>query len=316
MEKAWFFNSFGTSDVLYQKEVIYEEPLKDNEILIKVYACGINPIDAKIRNGSSFVSQKRLNTVPFPWTLGYDVAGIVQDAGPKSAFSKGDAVCGCAGYLDNPCGCATLVKCSDTYFTTVPNGVSLIQAAALPIAGVTALDISQSVSSSITGRILLSGATGGVGHILCRLFALQGYDVTALSSRDNFVHAYKAGACECLDYTEDLSFYEHKFDLVIDMLGGEIGKSLYRFIKAGGLFVTVPTYSKKEVIEHAKNFERVTATDVLAHVDKVKLAYLLNLMREQKLMINVSSVFAFDDLKRAHEQIESTHTVGKIVLKV
>lgn len=315
MTTAWVFNEFGGPEVLRQTYLGAKTDLAGSEVRIKTYACGINPIDAKIRNGSSFVAKKRvLEHVPHPWTLGFDLSGEIVRVGPDSVFKEGDIVCGCAGYVYDPCAYAQEVTCTDEYLVHVPEGVDLAQAAALPIAGVTALDMLPAIEKSGQKRVLLSGASGGVGHILTTLLSLRGFEVTALVSKGNFALASAQGAKECLDYHEDQASHYGKYGVVIDMLGGEIGKSLYNYIQKGGLFITVPTYSKNELIACARDYG-VTATGTLAHVEKDKLRYLLELIKEGKLKIHISREFAFDDAINAHRQIESTHTAGKIILK-
>ena len=136
--KTVFFDKFGTAAELYVKEIPLP-PINDNELLIKTAAAALNPIDAKIRNGSSFVCKNRKD--PFPWTLGFDFAGTVESGSKNNEFKAGDKVAGIAGHPFNPCAYAQYIKTSDKLICKVPENVSLKEAAALPTAGITALDI-------------------------------------------------------------------------------------------------------------------------------------------------------------------------------
>ena len=315
MTQAWVFDEFGGPEVLRLAEHETPASLQGNELRIRMHASALNPIDAKIRNGTSWVAQKRrADRIPFPWGIGFDMSGEVLEAGPETSFSPGDLVFGPAGYVYAPCACAREVVCEDTYMAAAA-GCDLTQAAALPIAGVTALDMLPAIESHGGREILLTGASGGVGHILVSLLRLRGYQVTALVSRGNFELAERQGAAECLDYARDQSAHHGRYAVVIDMLGGELGKSFCRFLRSGGLFITVPTYSRDELIAHARDtVTDVTATGTLAQITRSKLEYLRDLVTSGQLQVHVSHAYEFGELTEAHRQIESTHTPGKIVL--
>ena len=161
--KTVFFDKFGTAAELYVKEIPLP-PINDNELLIKTAAAALNPIDAKIRNGSSFVCKNRKD--PFPWTLGFDFAGTVERDSKNNKFKAGDKVAGIAGHPFNPCAYAQYIKTSDKLVCKVPENVSLKEAAALPTAGITALDILNTLKEiKDKGKVLVLGGSGGVGHL-------------------------------------------------------------------------------------------------------------------------------------------------------
>ena len=311
--KTVLFNKFGAASELYTAEVSLPQ-ITDNELLIKTAAAALNPIDAKIRNGSSFVCKNRKE--PFPWTLGFDFAGSVEECGNNLNFKKGDKVTGIVGHSFNPRAYAQYIVSDDKLIVKVPDNVSLKEAAALPTAGVTALDILNTLKEvKDTGNVLVLGGSGGVGHLLIQLLKIHGYSVTAGASLKNFNFLKELGADNIFDYHNDYkSEYKERFDAAIDFIGGDIGIGLYAVLNEKGLLITVPSYSFDKVISACPCNKKVKS--VLAAPSKEKIAYLLQLCALGKLKVHITKEFKLntEGAQRAHLQIESTHTCGKIIL--
>lgn len=311
--KTVLFDKFGTAAELYVKEISLPQ-ITDNEMLIKTSAAALNPIDAKIRNGSSFVCKNRKE--PFPWTLGFDFAGTVKECGCNLDFHNGDKIAGIVGHSFNPRAYAQYIVSDDKLIVKVPDNVSLKEAAALPTAGVTALDILNTLKEKKDkGNVLVLGGSGGVGHLLIQLLQIHGYNVTAGASIKNFAFLKELGTNEIFDYHDDYKTkYKDQFDAAIDFIGDDIGIGLYEVLKENGLLVTVPSYSFNKVISACPSCKQVKS--VLAAPSREKIAYLLKLCSSGKLKVHITKEFKLntEGAQLAHLQIESTHTRGKIIL--
>lgn len=311
--KTVLFNKFGTAAELYVKEISLPQ-ITYNEMLIKTSAAALNPIDAKIRNGSSFVCKNRKE--PFPWTLGFDFAGTVKECGCNLDFHNGDKIAGIVGHSFNPRAYAQYIVSDDKLIVKVPDNVSLKEAAALPTAGVTALDILNTLKEKKgKGNVLVLGGSGGVGHLLIQLLQIHGYNVTAGASIKNFAFLKELGTNEIFDYHDDYKTkYKDQFDAAIDFIGDDIGIGLYEVLKENGLLVTVPSYSFNKVISACPSCKQVKS--VLAAPSREKIAYLLKLCSSGKLKVHITKEFKLntEGAQQAHLQIESTHTRGKIIL--
>ena len=311
--KTVLFNKFGTTAELYVKEISLPQ-ITDNEMLIKTSAAALNPIDAKIRNGSSFVCKNRKE--PFPWTLGFDFAGTVKECGCNLDFHNGDKIAGIVGHSFNPRAYAQYIVSDDKLIVKVPDNVSLKEAAALPTAGVTALDILNTLKEKKDkGNVLVLGGSGGVGHLLIQLLQIHGYNVTAGASIKNFAFLKELGTNKIFDYHDDYKTkYKDQFDAAIDFIGDDIGIGLYEVLKENGLLVTVPSYSFNKVISACPSCKQVKS--VLAAPSREKIAYLLKLCSSGKLKVHITKEFKLntEGAQLAHLQIESTHTRGKIIL--
>ena len=311
--KTVLFDKFGAASELYAAEMSLPQ-ITDNELLIKTATAALNPIDAKIRNGSSFVCKNRKD--PFPWTLGFDFAGTVEASGKNCKFKIGDKVAGIVGHQFKPRAYAEYIVSDEKLIAKIPDSISLKEASAVPTAGLTALDILNLLKSiKSKGNILVLGGSGGVGHILIQLLKIHGYKVTAGSSLKNIEFLKRLGSDTVFDYQED---YKNKFkgcfDAAVDFIGDDIGIGLYETLKEGGLLITVPSYSFDKVLNACPQNKQ--AQKVLCAPSIRKLESLLALMSIGKLKIHISHEFKLDTkgAQDAHLQIESTHTLGKIIL--
>ncbi len=304
--KALVFDRFGSPDVLDVKEL--EKPVpKAGEVLIRTAFAAVNPIDAKIRQGTNFVCKKRAGE-PFPWQLGFDCAGVVETA-ESSRFKPGDRVCGMAAF-DNPNADAEYAVLPEDRCAKVPEGVPFDQAAALLTAGTTAQSIMDLFPEK--GTVLVSGATGGVGHVLTQLLNAKGYEVTALCSEPNLKRALSLGAKAAFDYTKPLpQDLLSSFDAVADLQGGAAGKALFKALKKGGILVTVPTVTA-EAVKAAAPAE-IRCEGVLAKTTPEILDALLKELKDGRLKLEIGRVFQLEEAPEAHRLIEQGHTVGKML---
>lgn len=301
---------FDAADVLVLKQVEMPVP-KANQVLIKIHAAGLNPIDYKIREGSSFVAEQLKNDLPIG--LGYEMSGeIVEIDGTIKNFQVGDKVCGFAGFPLNP-GCyAEYVVTESQTITKIPKKVAAVVAATLPLAGLTAWQAVNLLGELKNKTILIHAAAGGVGHIAVQLAKQKGAEVvvTALSANHAFLKAL--GADQCIDYQQQ-DFTKILFDLdaVLDLLGGETGKKSLNIVKPQAKFVSVPTFSLDE-LKAAGQAKNITVEGLLMTPDMQSLDELLQLVVDQKLQVVVQQIFALNQAQAAHQLLQSGHVRGKL----
>lgn len=305
------FDRFGPPSVLQYQSIEQPQP-QAGEFLIKVIAAGINPIDSKIRDGSSFVAQK----LTLPSGLGFDVCGEIIDInGACTDFKVGDIVFGSIGRHDNPSSYAEYCIGKPDDVAKKPEQLDPIVAAALPIAGLTAWQtLHRSAKVQPGQRILIHAAAGGVGHLCVQLAKLAGCDVIATASKRHHDFLNQLGVDQIIDYTTT-DFVEncHELDAVIDLVGGDTGKRSAKVIKPQGILVTVPTISRDAVLRAASTYP-IQATGMLAENCTDDLSKLGQLCAQGKLLVQIDSGLPLKDADLAHQRLLEGHTQGKIVL--
>lgn len=305
------FDRFGAANVLQYRQVEQPKP-NAGEFLIKVIASGINPIDSKIREGSSFVAQKRA----LPSGLGFDVCGEIVDInGACADFKIGDIVLGSIGRHDNPSSYAEYCIGKPDDVIKKPEQLAPIVAASLPIAGLTAWQALHRCAKVQAGqRILIHAAAGGVGHLCVQLAKIAGCEVIGTASARHHPFLNQLGVDHIIDYTEtDFTQTCKDLDAVIDLVGGDTGKRSARIIKPKGTLVTVPTISRDAVLRAAEKYP-IHATGMLADNSNVDLAKLADLCASGQLSVKIDSTLPLKDADLAHQRLTEGHTQGKIVL--
>lgn len=311
------FDKFGTPDVLYTKDIEIDD-VKDDEIMLKVIASGINPVDCKIRAGTSFLCN--IIKAPMPWSLGTDVSGIVIKAGCDALFKEGDIVFGSVGNKVYPRAYSTHLKTRGKTLVKLPNISKAEEAAALVTAGVTAYNIKETIETFFKSKkykdnkdvkILVSGALGGVGHILIQLLINASFKVSTLCSLKDDIFLNTLKLQDKLSYKDDNSSFKESFDVVVDNVGFDVGVLLYDYVKADGLLLTVPTMSF-DYIKARKPLNKNFAT-VLAHSYNALLNKLGTMLYRDEIKVNITKKYKLCDIKNAHKLIESGHTHGKLI---
>ncbi len=308
-------NNFGGADVLSLQTVPTPSVIEQGDVLIKVDYAGINPIDYKIRNGTSFAAKAL--TDKLPCGLGFEVAGVVVEVADTAQVTLlNKYVCGFVGFPDNPCGYGEYVVAKIADIAIIPNQVSHNLASILPLAGLTALQALLLLGELKQKRILIHAGAGGVGHIAIQLAKLQGAYVFATASKENHDLLYQLGADQCIDYhCENELNTCRDLDGVIDLVGKQTGLNSINFLNKTGLLVTVPTITRDDIIS-AANKQGVNATGLLMKPNMAQLMYLLGLVAEQKLKPHISHTYPLSAAKFAHQQLETGHVVGKLCLAV
>lgn len=313
--KAIVINEFGAAGVLRVTTV--EKPIPGRrQVLIKVRAIGINPVDTKVRAGGHKISKN----LQFPAILGWDISGEVAACGDQvSKFKPGDKVFGNLGFPNLANAYAEYVVADVNELVLKPDKVSFEEAAALPVVGLTAFQSIHDHLKLQTGQsVLIQAAAGGVGHIAVQLAKLDGAKVFATASAGNKNFVESLGADRYIDYTkEDFTAVVTNPDAVQDAMGGQVLYRSLKCVKAGGRVVCLPSATKDDpAAREIAGIRHVELTWPMMYKSIEQLKILAGLMEEKKLKIHISKVFAFDEMAEAHRQIESHHTVGKVVVRV
>jgi NADPH:quinone reductase-like Zn-dependent oxidoreductase len=290
----------GNLDVLRYEQADRPEP-GEGEVLIRVRAASVNPVDWKYRRG---LSERQL-----PAVLGNDASGTV-DVSRAATFAEGDEVFGIVASG----GYAEFATASAAAIASKPVGVSHDQAAAIPVAGMTAWQALFDRGGLERGQTtLIAGAAGGVGHFAVQFANLAGARVIGTASSRNRDFVLGLGADDHVDYTEqDVGQAVSGVDVAVDTVGGETTASLLPTLREGGVLVTIANAPPEE----AARERGVRAELLVMSPSSEQLARIAELVAAGEVHVEIAEVLPLTDVQRAHELSESGHTRGKIVLAV
>jgi NADPH:quinone reductase-like Zn-dependent oxidoreductase len=302
-------HELGGPEVLAVEEVDRLEP-GPVEVLVRVLAAGVNPVDWKTRAGGGFLREP-------PFTLGWDLAGVVEAVGfGVSWLSPGDRVFGMP-LFPREAGCyAEYVVSPSRHLARTPDGLDDVQAAALPLAGLTAWQALVDTAGVTEGsRVVVLGAAGGVGHLAVQIAKARGAWVAGTASAGKHAFLAELGADAAIDYTsETLVDRVRDADVVLDAVGGEVGVGAMPSLRDGGLLVTLSGSSVVGLREASAG--RVRVEGILVEPDRMGMDALASLVAEGRLQPYVETTFALDEAADAHRLGEQGRTRGKIVLIV
>lgn len=309
--QSLLINSYGTADVLKFQEAEIPKPGK-NEVLVKVHAAAINPIDFKIRSGS----MKFLTGSKFPKILGGDLAGIVEESFEGSAFKPGDKVFSMLSFKGG--GYAEYTAVPERSLCLMPQGIDFTDAAAIPLAGLTAYQALVTKGKIKPGlRVFINGASGGVGHLGVQIAKSFGAHVVATCSAKNADFVKSLGADEVIDYQKtDIFKLNKKFDIIFDAVATGSFGSFSALLNIKGVYITtIPTFGA--FLRQSLNFAfSRKCYPILAKPLGSDLKVLASLYEKGKLKPHVSKIFGLESGNEAHELLETNRVVGKLVLRV
>jgi NADPH:quinone reductase-like Zn-dependent oxidoreductase len=311
--KAIVLKEFGGPDQMAIEEIPVPA-IRDNEVLIKVYAIGLNPVDVKTRKGKGQAARLKNDS---PMILGWDVSGVVIETGSAaSVFKSGDEVFGMINLPGSGKTYAEYVAAPADHIAIKPAGISHEAAAAAPLAAMTAWQALVDQAKIAAGqKILIHAASGGVGHCAVQIAKHLGAYVIGTSSASNKSFVLSTGADEHIDYTsvkfEDVS---PMVDIVLDAIGGDnIDRSL-KVLKPGGTIVSLPSGVSESVSEKAAA-QAKKGIFFFVHSNKNDIQKIASLLENGTLKSHVSRKFSFDEVSEAHRLLESGKAKGKLVLK-
>ena len=303
---------FGAPDVFRCINADIPEP-QPHQVVIKVQAIGLNPIDYKTRRGLGFVAEKVKTKLP--WVPGYDVAGVIHAKGAAvTGWELGQRVCGMVNFPLPAGGYSEYVVAMPEILASIPQNVTDEQAAALPLAGLTAWQGLFEVGNLCSGhRVVILAAAGGVGHIAAQLARHSGAQVWGTASAAHRDFLVSLGITP-VDYHNAGAMKElHDMDFIFDGVGGETGLQALSFLSPSGTQVTLPTITAEQIITTAES-QGKHAKGYTVHPDAKQLQTLLDYIADQQLRIKIEARFPLEQVSDAHRLLEKGRTEGKIIL--
>ena len=303
--RAIRIHEYGGPEVLAQVEMQRPKP-GPNEVLIKVQAAAVNPIDWKLRAGY----MKDFFPLTFPSTLGWDVSGTVEEAGADvTRFKRGDEV---YALLEGG-GYAEYAAAKETVVARKPRTLDHIQAAAVPVAGLTAWQALFEVAQLRAGqKVLIHAAAGGVGNFAVQFAKARSAYVIGTASSRNQAFLRELGVDRAVDYQETrFEDVVRDVDVVLDTIGADTQERSFKVLKKGGILVSIVQPPSPEL---AAKYG-VRALFYGSHPSSSNLAEIARLIDSGKVKTVVDTVLPLSDARRAHELSETGHARGKIVLK-
>lgn len=307
--RAIRFHSYGGPEVLVHEEVPRPEAAA-GELLIRVHAAGVNPVDWKARAGHlKDWLQHRLPLIP-----GWDVSGAVAAVGADvTGFELGDEVFGLLD-LTRDGAYAEYAVARATDMARKPASVNHVNAAALPIAALTAWQSLFEVARLAPGQtVLIHGAAGGVGHFAVQLARWKGARVIGTASGRNTGFVSELGAEQAIDYqTTRFEDAVQGADVVLDTIGGDTQQRSWQVLRKGGILVSTLGIATPQ----ATRDYGVRAEGVLVRPDPGQLGQIAALVGSRELRPYISAVIPLEDAAKTHDLSQSGHVRGKIVLQV
>jgi NADPH:quinone reductase-like Zn-dependent oxidoreductase len=307
--KAIVVHEFGGPEVLKYENVPRPEP-EDDQLLVRVIAAGVNPVDASICSGkyAKFVG----TTLPF--IPGSDIGGIVEKTAPRiTKFKPGDAV---FAYTDlkRGGGYAEYALATEHEAAAKPRSLRYAEAAAVPIVALTAWQaLVDTAKLSASQTVLIHGGSGGVGTFAIQIAKARGAKVIATASTANQNLLKQLGADVAIDYTkqkfEDVA---KDVDVVLDSVGKDTLARSYGVVKKGGTIVSIVTSPEQAELDK----RGIRGESISVKPNSSELSEIGKLIDENRIKVIVSHVSPLSEAMKAQEQVATGHTRGKIVLKV
>ena len=307
--KAVCIYSYGGTEVL-----AYEDAPRphagDGEVLVRVHAAAINPVDWKIREGHL----KGMLHHTFPLVLGWDVSGVVESLGQGTTRLKvGDEVFSRPDILRDG-AYAEFIVIREDECALKPKSTDHIHAAALPLTSLTAWQTLFDAAALAAGqRVLIHAAAGGVGSVAVQLAKWKGALVVGTASARNHGFLRKLGADQVVDYdTERFEQAVEPVDVVLDTIGGDVQERSWKVLKPGGILVSIVSPPSGDIAAT----HGVRQAFVFTQPNAGQLAEIAALADSGKLKAIVETIMPLSDATRGQELSERGHTRGKIVLRV
>ncbi len=305
--KAVRIHSYGDASVLAYEDAPMPS-IEPTDVLIKVVAASVNPVDWKIREG--YLQQ--MIPYPLPLTLGWDVSGVIEAVGAEvTEFKVGDAVYSRPDIKRNG-SYAKYIAVRTSEIAHKPKTISHAEAATLPLAGITAWEVLVTVGQVNAGqRVLIHAGSGGVGSLAIQLAKTRGAYVIATTSAKNSALVKSLGADEIIDYrSQRFEEVAKDIDIVFDTLGGEVQQASWSVLKPGGILVSIVSPPSQEQAAALG----VRSAFVFIEPSAAILNEYAKLVDSGLIRPIVGAEFALKDIQKAHALSESGRTVGKIVL--
>ncbi len=304
--KAIQYKAFGKSDVLELIQVA-KPRIQENEVLIKVKATTINPLDMKIRSGD----MQKIMPVPLPFIPGLDAAGIVEAIGNKvTRFKVGDEV-----FATTSAGSyAEYLAANEDQVALKPNTISCNEAASLAIPLATSYAVLLEAGQIQAGqKVLIQGASGAVGSIMVQMAKALGAYVIGTASGIGVDMIRNLGADEGIDYkTQDFTELVKEMDLVADLVGGETQLKSFEVLRKNGKLLSIVTPPPAELAEKFN----VVAQFVFSNSSHKKLEFGVQLLEQGKIKAVIAKVTSLAQAAQAQDWVSAGGVNGKVILEI
>ena len=310
--RAAVTEAFGGIDRVHVRDLPRPTPAP-GEVLVRVKAAALNPIDCKLREGTL----RLVFRVKPPFVLGFDLAGEVEAVGAGvTRLRPGDAV---FGAMSRPGAHAECAVAGEELLLPKPSRLSFEEAAAIPAAAMSALQALRDTRLGAGQRVLLNGAGGGIGTFAIQIAKARGARVTAVASAGNQDLLRGLGSDECLDYAkEDFARREAAFDAILDLVPNRSFPGCRRALAPGGTYLTTlpgPGPFLWRALTALPLFGGRRCRMLMLVPKRSDLEELAGLVEEGMLRCVVGDVFPLDAIREAHLRMQSGHARGKIVVR-
>ena len=312
--KAVTFDRYGSAEELQYREV--EKPIaKSDELLVRVRASSVNPVDWKIRQGHL----QLLTGFNFPKIVGSDISGVVVEVGRDvTKFQPGDEVYTSLNPLTGG-ACAEYCAITESVVAIKPQNITHAEAAAVPIAGLTALQALRDLGEIQAGnKVLINGASGGVGIFAVQVAKAMNAEVTGVCSAKNQDFVKGLGADFVLDYAEvDFAKQLQKYDIILDAVGTKTFAECENVLQPEGVYIsTLPSFDNLAPMFFSSFMSGKKAKLIVANVKPSDLGVLRELIESGKIEPIVDRTYSLQEVAAAHAYSETGRAVGKIAIVI
>ncbi|RYY27247.1 MAG: NADP-dependent oxidoreductase [Chitinophagaceae bacterium] len=312
--KAIVLKEFGNVGNLSMREIAMPI-ISETEVLVRVKAISINPVDVRTRSGSAMASHLR---GLHPIILGWDISGIITEIGQEvSKFKVGDEVFGMVNFVGHGKGYAEYVAAPESHLALKPQNQSFQGAAAATLAALTAWQRLVHVAKIKQGdKILIQAASGGVGHYAVQIAKNFKAEVIGVSSNDNRKFVLDLGADQHIAYDKvKVEEAVSSMDIVIDAFSADSLINSLKMVREGGTIISLLPFISDNFLAQAKE-KHVSVHYELVRSNGSDMNSIAKMMEDGFLTSHISKVFSFEQMTLAHLEMERGKTVGKIVISL
>ncbi len=312
--KAIVIRKYGSPEVL-EITNLDRPKIKENQVLVEVYASSVNPVDWKIRKGLlKLFMRKKL-----PCVLGGDIAGRILEVGKKVQFYRvGDEVFGKVDIIKNG-AYAEYVATTPDHLALKPQNMNFEEAATIPLAGLTALQALRNMGGIKAGMsVLINGCSGGVGSFALQLAKAFKCKATGICSTRNVEFAKELGADRVIDYqNENLLEVQEEYDIFFDVVGNLEYSKIKHLLQRGGVYVTtLPSFNILLLGSIHNLVSSKKMKKIFVQESKKDLELLADFVDAGLLKTYIDKTYELDDIVEAHQYSETGRVVGKLSLKI